>query len=72
MSRNQEVGEMLKEIGLLLEVKGANKWKTRAYKRATRAITSYGEDIESVYARGELTEIPGIGDALHYPGCPGP
>ncbi len=64
LSRNQEVGEMLKEIGLLLEVRGANKWKTRAYKRATRAITSYGEDIESVYDRGEMTEIPGIGDAI--------
>ncbi|MBD3157930.1 MAG: DNA polymerase/3'-5' exonuclease PolX [Candidatus Lokiarchaeota archaeon] len=64
VSKNQEVAEMLKEIGLLLEIKGANKWKIRAYKRATRAITSHGEDVQSVDARGELTEIPGIGDAI--------
>jgi DNA polymerase (family 10) len=62
--RNREVARALKEIALLLEVEGKDKFKPRAYQRAMRAITSLGEDIEAIARRDELTEIPGVGKAI--------
>ncbi|MHA2265009.1 MAG: helix-hairpin-helix domain-containing protein, partial [Candidatus Thorarchaeota archaeon] len=62
--RNREVARALKEIALLLEVEGKDKFKPRAYRRAMRAISSLGEDIEAIAGRDELTEIPGVGKAI--------
>ena len=64
MTRNAEVARVLKEIGLLLEIEGKDKFKPRAYYRGMRSITSLGEDIESVAKRDALTDIPGIGKGL--------
>jgi len=64
MAKNAEVAKILKEIGLLLQVEGKDKFKFRAYLRGVRSITSLGEDITSVAERGELTDIQGIGKGL--------
>jgi len=64
MTKNAEVATVLKEIGLLLQVEGKDKFKFLAYLRGVRSITSLGEDITSVKERGELTKIPGIGKGL--------
>ena len=64
MTKNAEVATVLKEIGLLLQVEGKDKFKFLAYLRGVRSITSLGEDIISVKERGELTKIPGIGKGL--------
>jgi DNA polymerase (family 10) len=64
MAKNTEVANILKEIGLLLQVEGKDKFKFKAYLRGVRSITSLGEDITSVAERGELTNIQGIGKGL--------
>ncbi|MHA2022705.1 MAG: DNA polymerase/3'-5' exonuclease PolX, partial [Candidatus Thorarchaeota archaeon] len=64
MTKNAEVAKVLKEIGLLLQVEGKDKFKFLAYLRGVRSITSLGEDITSVAAHGELTKIQGIGKGL--------
>jgi len=64
MTKNAEVANVLKEIGLLLQVEGKDKFKFLAYLRGVRSITSLGEDITSVAKRGELTKIQGIGKGL--------
>ncbi|MFX1482575.1 MAG: DNA polymerase/3'-5' exonuclease PolX [Promethearchaeota archaeon] len=64
MAKNAEVARVLKEMGLLLEIDGANSFKVSAYSRGVRAISSLGEDIEAVVERGTLTDIPGIGKGL--------
>jgi DNA polymerase (family 10) len=64
MTKNSEVATVLKEIGLLLQVEGKDKFKFLAYLRGVRSINSLGEDITSVKERGELTKIPGIGKGL--------
>ncbi|MGD2072928.1 MAG: DNA polymerase/3'-5' exonuclease PolX, partial [Candidatus Thorarchaeota archaeon] len=64
MIKNKEVARALKEIALLLEVEGKDKYKPRAYLRAVRSITALGEDIEDIAERGELIEIPGVGKAI--------
>lgn len=64
MTKNAEVARVLKEIGLLLEIEGKDRFKSLAYYRGVRSITSLGEDIESVSKRGALADIPGIGKGL--------
>ncbi len=64
MIRNAEVARVLKEIGLLLEVEGKDRFKPLAYYRGVRSITSLGEDIEAVAKRDGLMDIPGIGKGL--------
>ncbi|TFH06601.1 MAG: DNA polymerase/3'-5' exonuclease PolX [Candidatus Thorarchaeota archaeon] len=64
MTKNAEVAKVLKEIGLLLQVEGKDKFKFLAYLRGVRSIASLGEDITSVAERGELTKIQGIGKGL--------
>ncbi|MHA1942784.1 MAG: DNA polymerase/3'-5' exonuclease PolX [Candidatus Thorarchaeota archaeon] len=64
MTKNAQVARVIKEIGLLFEIEGANSFKVAAYSRGVRAITSLGEDIESIAKRDALTDIPGIGKGL--------
>ncbi len=59
-----KVAETLVEIGLLLELKGENPFKTRAYSNAARAIENLAEALEKVVAEDRLTEVKGIGEAI--------
>src|SRR6185436_10168935 len=59
-----QVAEVLTEIGTLLELKGENPFKTRAYANAARTLESLSESLETLIAEKRLGEIKGIGDAL--------
>lgn len=59
-----QVAEILVEIGVLLELKGENPFKTRAYSNAARALEALREPLAKVIAEERLGEIKGIGDAL--------
>jgi len=61
---NRQVAEMLEKIGQILEVRGENPFKARAYYNAARTIDGLGEDINKIVADGELGELPGFGEAL--------
>src|SRR2546427_6655925 len=56
------VAEILTEIGTLLELKGENPFKTRAYENAARALESLTEPLQKLVAENRLVEIKGIGD----------
>lgn len=58
------VAAVLAEIGTLLELKGENPFKTRAYHNAARTLEGLSESLATVVAEGRLGEIKGIGDAL--------
>lgn len=58
------VAEILQEIGILLELKGENPFKTRAYANAARTLENLSEPLEKVVAENRLGEIKGIGEAL--------
>ena len=60
----EQVANILTEIGTLLELKGENPFKTRAYQNAARTLEGLGEPIETVVAEQRLGDIKGIGDAL--------
>ncbi len=59
-----KVAEILVEIGTLLELKGENPFKTRAYANAARTIESLNEPLAKLVAEKRLGEIKGIGEAL--------
>src|SRR6267143_1309713 len=58
------VAEILVEIGVLLELKGENPFKTRAYTNAARTLEQLEEPLEKLIAENRLGEIKGIGEAL--------
>jgi DNA polymerase (family X) len=59
-----QVAEILVGIGTLLELKGENPFKTRAYSNAARAIEAVNEPLAKLIAENRLGEISGIGEAL--------
>jgi DNA polymerase (family X) len=61
---NDEVASILTEIGTLLELKGENPFKTRAYANAARTIESLTEPLERLVAEDRLGDVKGIGAAL--------
>jgi DNA polymerase (family 10) len=63
MDKN-EVAQILEEIGTLLELKGENPFKCRAYHNASRIVGALTTDIKSLVESGELKNIKGIGEGL--------
>ncbi len=59
-----EIVRTLDEIAVLLEIKGENPFKTRAYANGARALAAFPGDLEAMIREGRLMEIPGIGKAL--------
>ena len=60
----EQVAEIMAEIGVLLELKGENPFKTRAYTNAARTLEGLTEPLEKIVAEKRLGEIKGFGDAL--------
>ncbi|HMJ89212.1 MAG TPA: helix-hairpin-helix domain-containing protein, partial [Candidatus Acidoferrum sp.] len=59
-----QVADILVDIGLLLELKGENPFKTRAYQNAARTLQQLEEPLPKIVAEKRLGEIKGIGEAL--------
>ncbi|NCF87418.1 MAG: DNA polymerase/3'-5' exonuclease PolX [Verrucomicrobiaceae bacterium] len=60
----EDITDILEEIALLLELKGENPFKIRAYRNGADAITSYGDDFLQKARDNELSDIKGFGKAL--------
>jgi DNA polymerase (family X) len=60
----KEIAEILEEIGVLLELKGENAFKTRAYYNAARTIAGLTGDLPDMVRSGAIKDIKGIGIAL--------
>ena len=59
-----DITDVLEEIAVLLELKGENPFKARAYSNAARVLDSYEGDIAQLVAENRLGELSGIGEAL--------
>ena len=60
----EKIVTILNQIALILEIKGENAFKIRAYKNGSEVIENYGDDIIQVTKDGKLGELKGIGKAL--------
>ena len=60
----KDISEVLDRIGTMLEIKGENPFKIRAYFSGARTLQTMEEDLGEVIESGKLGEVPGIGKAL--------
>jgi DNA polymerase (family X) len=60
----EQVAEVLVKIGTLLDLKGENPFKSRAYLNAARLLEGLSEPLDKVIAEERLGEMKGIGEAL--------
>jgi DNA polymerase (family 10) len=64
MTKN-EIADVLNEIGVLLELKGENPFKIRAYQTGARALEAIEEaELSRLIRDGGLGDIKGFGEAL--------
>jgi DNA polymerase (family X) len=63
MTRETMAGA-LEEIALLLELKGENPFKIRAYRQGAETVRGFDGDIAALARDNQLQGIKGIGDAL--------
>lgn len=61
--RNQEVSKMFNDIADILEIRGDNPFRIRAYRRAAQNIDSMPKDVAAM-SLDDLHKIPGIGADL--------
>jgi DNA polymerase (family X) len=61
---NYDVARILEEVGTLLQFKGDNPFRSRAYIEAARSMRSYGGDLAETARSGRLREIRGIGPSI--------
>ena len=59
-----QIADILESIAQMLEIKGENVFKIRAYTNAARALETYTGDIAAAAGEGRLGEIPGVGKAI--------
>lgn len=57
---------LLHELGMMLKLKGENRFRAKAYEMGARAVEEMREDLGTVIAEDRLTELPGIGPALAH------
>jgi DNA polymerase (family X) len=58
------IAAALQEIGMLLELKGGQYFKSRAYKTGARAVAELTQDIGKLIKENRLTFVKGIGFAI--------
>ena len=64
MTKN-EIADVLEEIGTLMELKGENPFKVRAYQAGARTLEAIEEaELTRLIAEEQLKTVKGIGDAL--------
>src|SRR5512139_290506 len=63
--QNAEIAEMFDQTAELLEIKGDNPFRSRAYRNAARTIERLPKSVASLLKAGDdLSELPGIGKDL--------
>ena len=63
--QNAEIAAMFDQAAELLEIKGENQFRVRAYRRAARTVEGLPQSVKSLLSAGrDLSELPGIGKDL--------
>lgn len=61
--RNREIAKIFNEIADILEIKGENPFRIRAYRRAAQNIDGLAKDVAEISVE-DLIKVPGIGADL--------
>ena len=60
----EQIADILDDMGTLLEIRGENPFRCRAYHNAASSLKSVTGNLATMVADGTLTEIPGIGASM--------
>jgi len=60
----KEIVKILEEIGTILELKGENPFKSRAYFNAARTIETNSGDVIQMVKDGSIDSLKGVGQAI--------
>ena len=60
----REIADVLNDIATLMELKGENPFKIRAYSNGARKLETLDEDLGALIEAETLGDIPGFGKAL--------
>ncbi len=63
---NQKVARIFEEIADLMEIKGENPFRIRAYRKAALNIETLTEDVSNLIEENRVEKIPGIGKDLAH------
>jgi DNA polymerase (family 10) len=59
------IARIIDEMGTLLEIRGENPFRCRAYHTAAQALLSLPGDLSDMIASGGLKEVAGIGETMY-------
>jgi len=62
--RNLEISEAIRELGVLYELDGADRFRVLAYKDAADIARDWPVSLEQLAEEKRLTELPGIGKTM--------
>jgi DNA polymerase (family 10) len=62
--KQHEIAALFAQMADLLEYRGANPFRIRAYRRAAQNLESFGGDLKRLAETGRLKELSGIGADL--------
>ncbi|HVO32479.1 MAG TPA: DNA polymerase/3'-5' exonuclease PolX [Elusimicrobiota bacterium] len=58
------IASILEDIGTLLELKGDNPFKARAYHNASRIVANFPQAIDAAACRDVLPSVKGLGESI--------
>lgn len=61
---NPAVAATFRRLADLLEIRGESAYRVGAYRRAAESLGQLSESVRAIRARGELEQIPGVGQAI--------
>src|SRR5271166_5977545 len=60
----ERIARIIDEMGTLLELRGENPFRCRAYHTAAQALLSLPSDLTPMITDGSLGQVPGIGETM--------
>jgi DNA polymerase (family 10) len=63
--QTERIAQIIDDMGTLLEVRGENPFRCRAYHNAAQALSNLPSDLSEMIRDGRLAEVPGIGETMH-------
>ena len=63
-STREEIIEILLQMAVLLDLKGANPFKIRAFENAARSLETFLDDLQPLIEEKKLQTIPGVGKGI--------
>jgi DNA polymerase (family 10) len=59
------IAQIIDEMGTLLEIRGENPFRCRAYHAVAQTLEGLPSDLSEMISDGGLAEVPGVGDTMY-------